>query len=169
MIRPLRSRHRRTVTALALLLPAALALAIGARPPEPRSALWLVDGLTEAELPLAPGEPAPFERVYVRDLGPFAGLPFEADLGFGTQGEVLLELRPTGPVLAPDLLVYWLPGGAAPDVERAEVDLAKARLLGRAAERRRWFRLPDGGGRLLLFDPARGELVAEQALPELVE
>jgi len=163
VIRPLRVRHRRTVGALAVALPLGVAAALSARPPELEAAESGAppSALTPASLPTA----APMDRVFVRGFGPWAELPLTALLGKDGAGGTQVEFRPTGPLLQPDLMAYWSPG--APDPGAPE-PAAAAVLLGRVGEVPCRFGIPAAEGHLILFDLARGEVVAARAIPELV-
>jgi hypothetical protein len=166
VIRPLRARHRRAVAVLAVALPLGMAAALSARPPELDPA---GSGARELERPGAAAPGPALARVFVRGFGPFGDLPLTAWLGRDEAGRTAIEFRPSGALLAPDLLAYWSPGRGP---EQAGLVLADAVLLGRLGEGPRRFALPgegSGGGYVVLHDLARGETVAVRAVPELVE
>jgi len=152
VIRPLRERHRRVTTALAVLLPVAYGAAVLAREPE---RTW---ELPPAAAPAAP-ELAGRGRVIAPGGDAWGGLPLEARFGRGPDGGGVIELTPVRPLRRPDLLVYWTPVEAAGELPSAAV------LLGPMGEVRRSWSLPHDGGCLTLFDLAHGELVASQPLP----
>lgn len=157
MIRPLRQRHRRVFTALALLLPAAWTAAILARPLELAPATEaLVESPFSAVEPLALATAA--------DLGPWGDLPLSAVVGTDGAGRALVEFRASAPLAAADLLVYWTPSWS-PGAELA----ADARLLGRLGRGPARWPLPRASGWLVLYDLARAELVAARALPGTAE
>jgi hypothetical protein len=145
MIRPLRVRHRWTITTLAVALPLGLAAAVVAREPAQVSAV------EEAAL-----EDPPLGEVFVSSLGPWNGVPVDVRIGReGTRSVV--EFAPTEALLRPDLLVYWNQNNVGEQLRGDAV------LLGKLGERTRRFRLPAPEGYLSLFDLARGELI--QSLP----
>ena len=156
MIRALRQRHRRVTAALALLLPIGWSAAILARPEE----------LVPAEGPLIEGEPVAesFTGGTAADLGPWGALPLTTVVGEGQSGRALVEFRPSAPLAAADLLVYWTPS-SGPGAELA----ADARLLGRLGRGPARWPLPRASGWLVLYDLARAELVGVRALPGTVE
>ena len=104
MIRSLRQRHRVMVIALAVTLPAAFAVGIASRREVPtykdgvpglaaeagnRSELWTRNDLWE-------------KRVIKTRL---------ERIGAGAS-QLAVELVSTDPIVRPDVLVYWVPGGA---------------------------------------------------------
>ena len=160
MIRPLRKRHRIMWIALAVLLPAGLAVALLERRPP----------AVQAELPAAlvpaadefPHELARGERSYL-------GLGLEVRL-LGSEpegGALAVEVRPTGELQQkPDPLLYWTDGELA--------ELGRAHLLGPlGGEAGRVYPLRPGTargqGRLFVHSPALGATLFDIALPPSVD
>jgi len=149
MIAPLRVLHRRTVLVLAVLVPAGLALALGARR-SPATAAG-------TSIPSAPEQSAAPDR----DLSSHWSRVDVATLLWEAEGRI--ELRPRVDLARPDLLVYWQPNAQrAPATEAPGRD---ARLLGSlvGVEPRR-FSLPAEAtragrarGSLVLWSLAHGE------------
>ena len=144
MIGPLRRRHRRTMVALAVLVPAGFWLGIAARPDWP--------GGAAAAAPDAAGMEA-------EGMEPLEGLGLLAAVGPRT-----LELLPTEDLQRPDVLVY-LSGEPGPHAALP----ADAHLLGglKGLEPRA-FPLPDGASTrtLVLFSLGHQEVVGSAPLPE---
>ncbi len=154
MIRPLRTRHRRTVAALWIVVPALLAWALLSRPPQPRM----------DDLPAWRGEATP--AGHPRRV---AGTPFELD-GVRAEAAVFsrgverhLRLRLLERSVAPDLLAYWTAGAGKDGGDGLPAD---ATLLGRVPGTREivW-RLPADGGSIVLYSLAHQRRVASGALP----
>lgn len=156
MIRPLRIRHRRWTTALAVLLPAGVVLALATRPaPPPATALPPA---------LAPEPPA--ARPLAGWQGLWRGTELTTRIGAVPDGGLRLDLEPSAPVRAPDLLVYWHPDTGATPGDPALPH--GATLLGRFAGGAYGLPLPaaaHGGGGLILYSLAHGEVVATAELP----
>jgi len=158
VIRPLRLRHRRWTTALAVLLPAGVVLALATRPgPPPRMALPPV---------LAPEPPA--ARPLAGWDGLWRGAELTTRIGAVPDGGLRLDLEARVPVEAPDLLVYWHPAaGAEPGAAALPPG---ATLLGTFAGGAYGLPLPAaarGGGALILYSLAHGEVAAAAELPAL--
>jgi hypothetical protein len=155
VIRPLRQRHRRVTTGLALLLPLAYGAAILAREPE---GTWELPPVARAENPgLGDGG-----QVVLAGREAWGGLPLEARFTAGVEQKSehgVVELTPLEPLREPDLLVYWTSSEARDALPSFAV------LLGRLGEVRRSWRLPHAGGYLTLFDLAHGELIASRPVP----
>ena len=162
MIRPLRARHRRMMTVLAVVVPVVFVAGLLARQPVPA-----VD-----ELPgtVRPAVPEGFTEAAVDDAA-WGGLalrttwmvgPATAEGGPPARGVTLTFL--VDPRL-PDLLVYW-----AAESEGASLAL-DAHLLGTIGDlqERSWVLPGDAsdGGVLVLYSLARQEVVATAAVPPL--
>ncbi len=154
MIAPLRKRHRRTVSALAVLVPALYVLALAARPDPP-----VVDALPPALADPTPGE-------VLSDYGAlFTGQAIAARLR-GDGAARWVELEPREPVARPEVLVYWAPGSEGGYDRLGD----GAVLLGAlAGARPRAYPLPDAAlgrdGRLVLYSLGHQEVVDSAPLP----
>ena len=165
MIAPLRASHRRTVGALAAIVPLAFAAAIAARPKMPVSAAdpqleWLAEAGLLAESAAADLTVEALRlRVFVRRTVDLSDPEEEVTPEF----VVLPEVDPE----RPDVLVYWSPASTA-EVESIPED---ALLLGTLAGSRPRVFLAGRkttwpvGGALLFYSLAHGELLATAALP----
>ncbi|MCG8460185.1 MAG: hypothetical protein MI919_28205 [Holophagales bacterium] len=163
MIAPLRRRHRRVITLLAVALPVLVVLALGARP-EPPVAEPLLDG------PVVPGTPPVASVMLGGDSA--ESPPIE---GMIRRHAEVLELELGLPLRHPDVLAYWLedPTGdsaGAGSAPAASGIPAEAYLLGPVTARRvNVYRLPEasGGraGRLLLYSLGHQLRLAEAAVP----
>ena len=150
MIRPLRKAHAAAWSALALCLPAGIALGLGARPAEPTMEL--------TALCTAPREPAAWSR-----QGRWTDQAILVRLAAGEE-RTIVEVKPDEDRQKPVLLVYWsaeAPGGSLPE---------RAYLLGSLSgtEPRR-LELPAhaAGGWLHLLSLGHGELVSSLELAGL--
>jgi hypothetical protein len=150
MIRPLRKRHRRIVSVLAIFLSLAFAVGIAARRPVPVDAAW------RPALTGAPGGSLVKEWV---PAGLFAKSPVQVRLLRlpGEPGQFAFELSAAKDFLKPDLLVYWAAGN--PGVAGILPD--HAILLGAFSSRA--LPLPDevarARGVLVLYSLADNEVV----------
>lgn len=167
MIQPLRARHRRWITALAVLLPAAFVLALAARPAPPAAVALspALDPAAETARPLAGWD----------DL--WRGADLSTRVSRGRDGGLRLDLEATAAPAAPDLLVYWVPSGTpaagSDPATETPTDAAlppDAMLLGPFAGGAYGLRLPPGaagGGGLLLYSLAHGRIAAGAELPPI--
>lgn len=154
MIRPLRRAHRRIVTAVAILLPALVLVALAGRRPD----------AVEDSLPAPLGEIPPAGLVAGGPLTAAAGVELRS--GRSADGRRWIELRAREPLTHPDVLVYWSepdPAGAT----AARLPPA-ARLLGVLSDTRtRWLPLPGAAaGELLFYSLAHDELVGRAPLTD---
>lgn len=158
MIAPLRARHRRAFTVLALALPALYLLALRARPDRPTMAATALPGAApQTAASAASGAP------------PVPLFPdLEIDVRLLAAGTVL-ELDPRAMPRAPDVLVYWrrpergaASGGSGGDLPDDAV------LLGALAPRARRYPLPAPGGTVLLYSLGHRTVIARAALPASV-
>lgn len=158
MIRPLRTRHRVMVTALAVALPLLFVAGLLARTPP-------------AEMEVLPEVLRPFSEAYPALLGEEPDL--WGDVAIVTRlhadavpaSRLAVELRPEADLKTPDVLVYWHAGtvaaaGAIPD---------DAYLLGAlAGVHARRFALPDTAlrvdGRLILYSLGHQQTIATARL-----
>ena len=154
MIRPLRTRHRIMVTALAATLPILFVASLLMRelPPametlpealQPSSTAYPT---LLAEMPDLWGEPAILTRLHA-DATPAARLA--------------VELHPEAPLKAPDVLVYWQMGTLPAESAVPE----DAYLLGTlAGTQARYFALPDTAlhtdGHLILYSLGHQQTIA---------
>ncbi len=150
MIRPLRRRHRRLFTALAVLLPVVFVVGIAVRKP--------VSVVAELPAALAPALPAFGFLEWERD-DMFAKSPVQVRLlreqkNAGRFGIAFLAAKD---FVKPDLIVYWVAG----EPTSTETLLANAILLGSFHT----LTLPIAdeiatvSGRLMLYSLADGEIV----------
>lgn len=160
MIRPLRARHRRVVTVLAVLVPVVFVAGLLARQPVP----------AEDDLPrsVRPATPERWTAIEIDDVawGDLAlrtiwlAGPEPVAEGPRQRG---VKLRFLEDPRIPDLLVYW-----APTAEGRALSL-EAHLLGAIGDRQeRSWRLPPGaagGGVLVLYSLARQEVVGTARVP----
>lgn len=150
MIRTLRQRHRLTFRMLAFLLPAAFVVSLAARKPVP-----VVHALPAAlQNPSLPYEPTGILRTNL-----FAKVPVQIRFlkRKGRAEQFAVELSGDKNMLEPDLIVYWIPDGAAtldkiPDtaVLLGSYGPAAMDLPDQAAELR---------GILVLYSLANGEIL----------
>lgn len=153
MIAPLRARHRRTVTVLALALPALYLLALRARPDPPTMA---AAALPDAASPAVASD----ARVSALPSPLFPGLDIDARLlAAGT----VLELAPRVMPRAPDVLVYWRSAGG--DRDEGDALPGDAVFLGPLAPRAARYPLPTSGGTVLLYSLGHRTVIARGALP----
>jgi len=155
MIAPLRRRHRWVWTVLCLL-PAALAAALWSRPPA---------ALFNSSPPTALRPPVPHSTAVAESTVDIAGVSLHLAL-YASGDATLLAIEPLTEFAQPDVLAYWAPvavsGSSLP---------RQAFLLGSIAGRRAGvFKLPaaaghQGGGQLVLFSLAHGEVLGSGALP----
>lgn len=155
MIRPLRSRHRRMIAVLALVLPVLLVWGLLARQPVPENA-------PAAAGPLLPPDFAEVSRSDDAWGGLAVRTIWLRDGSVPPRRAVTLELRED--LRRPDLLVYW-----SEDAGGGNVLPDDATLLGPIADRqtRAWV-LPAetaGGGRLILYSLAKHEVVGVAEAP----
>ena len=102
MNRPLRQRHRVTVTTLAVVLPVAFATGIAARKPAPVVA---AQAFAETQTPTT-FESIRWERA---DLWPKQSI--RTRLLADGEGHVAVELSAAKEITKPDLLLYWVRDG----------------------------------------------------------
>lgn len=156
MIAPLRRRHRMTMAALLVALPALVALALAARREEPRMNS-LPAGLETG--PRSGGADVESYELF-------------AELGVAVRGRrtvagATLELAPAKPLGRPDVLVYWSAENA--DSERWTEG---ALLLGVLGDRARIYSVPATAaardGYLVLYSLAHQEVLAAGALAAMI-
>jgi hypothetical protein len=161
LIRPLRRRHRRTILALAIALPALYAAALAVRPwrPEVTSLAGLV-----------PGPPPAGARSLGEWSDLWPGLPITTRRLRAPAGAELVELRPRRDLREPGVLLYWrraASGGAGDDTGAGLPP--DAVLLGAVAgTEARSFALPPGAGgegELWLWSLGHGRAVGRARLP----
>lgn len=149
MIRPLRQRHRRTIAALALVLPIAFVAGIAARKPVPVAGTLPAELATRADV---------FGRVVLTKADLWAGERIITRLRRDSAGAIAVEFM-FRDVTRPDVLVYWVPGQET--IGEGLPD--RARLLGPFSNRRPLPIRPDARGergRLVLYSLADHEIVA---------
>ncbi len=154
MIRPLRERHRRVVSLLALILPVGYLVLLTHRAPAEPDALPFAADLSGR----VPSGPA-FELLAEPRL--------EGRL-LGTRGEGTpdaLQITPSGDPGIPDLLAYWSPVAG----DGHELPPGATFIGALSGSREQVFPMPAPGiiqgGHVILFSPARGEIIAGVPLP----
>lgn len=158
MIHARRVAHRRIFGVLVVAIPALWAAGLLLRPELPPLSPADRRLLAEAGFRTDAPEGAPGTRVVA--AGP---AEFRVGVERGARGEPLLALQPTRAILEPDLLVYWTPPGS--DAPGAGSVLLGS-LAGSAARR---LPLPEraaGGGSIVVYSLAHGEVVARLALAD---
>ena len=158
MIAPLRNRHRRVVTVLAVLVPVGFVAGILSRSPDPTAEA--IPGELRAELREAPGQVVWARSDLWRDL------PVDTALNRASDGRLFLTLQPRSDLKRPEVLAYWAPPGESekPVPENA---VLLGRLQGTLPS---IFELPGVAngtpGRLLLYSLGHQELLKIVSLPE---
>jgi hypothetical protein len=97
MTRPLRRLHAGAAMALALALPATLAVAVAYRRGD------------RAAAPLPETRPVPEGRIVHEADDRWTGLDAATRLRVAPDGRAFLEVVPASPLAHPDLLLYWTP------------------------------------------------------------
>ncbi len=92
------------------------------------------------------------------------------ELELGDPGERRLAIRPVGPILAPDLLLYWVPAPATGGAIGPRLPNRGPVLIGSfAGDARREVRMPerarDAEGHLVVYSLAQQRVLADLPLP----
>ncbi len=151
MIAPLRRRHFHMFVMLAVLLPVAVALAIGARPGDSSRASEAVESESLGQL-----------LVERPDL--FSTVDASVRVFDTSNGGRLLAVTPSAAVRTPDTLIYWLSGTPSADAAAADGLPSGARLLGPL--RNTAYPLPSEAtnGRIILYSLGHQEVLDQGAL-----
>lgn len=159
MIAPLRRRHLLMTSALLVAVPAVLVLSLRVRPSAPL--VRQLPGELSADLPGQLGQdPAQTRLGHL-----FAGHDISVVASTGGGGGVL-TLRSPGPLVHPDVLLYWTPTEVSDRLPDTAI------LLGAYAGRARSFPLPEqvagNEGFLVLYALAHQVVISSGPLPRLL-